>query len=97
MNVMKWFWKLFCWFAGHRFSVVYVDHRTVDVNGRRQYHLIEETYGHCLRCGEPGTKAKDRAAKVANDECPECGGELDTGYECNDCGFDARPEVVTYK
>ena len=24
-----------------------------------------------------------------NEKCPECGGELDTGYECNDCGFDA--------
>ena len=21
--------------------------------------------------------------------CPECGGELDTGWECVDCGFDA--------
>lgn len=30
--------------------------------------------------------------------CPECGGELDTGWECNACGFDAmldaRPELV---
>lgn len=34
-----------------------------------------------------------REARIANDECPECGGELDTGWECNDCGFDARPEM----
>ena len=30
------------------------------------------------------------------DECPECGGELDTGYECNKCQFDALPELRTY-
>lgn len=27
------------------------------------------------------------------DRCPHCGGELDTGFECNDCGFDALPLV----
>ena len=25
-----------------------------------------------------------------NDICPECGGGLDTGWECNDCEFDAH-------
>lgn len=30
-------------------------------------------------------------AKVQADKCPKCGGELDTGWECNDCGFDAMP------
>ena len=25
--------------------------------------------------------------------CPECSGELDTGFECNRCGYDARPEA----
>lgn len=34
-----------------------------------------------------------REARIANDQCPECGGELDTGWECNDCGFDAKPEL----
>lgn len=29
------------------------------------------------------------------DQCPECGGSLDTGWECNKCGFDARPEMTT--
>ena len=28
------------------------------------------------------------------DVCPECGGELDTGWECLDCGFDAQPEAA---
>jgi hypothetical protein len=26
---------------------------------------------------------------VAEDYCPMCLGELDTGWECNDCGYDA--------
>jgi hypothetical protein len=26
---------------------------------------------------------------VVQDRCPKCKGELDTGWECNDCGFDA--------
>ena len=32
---------------------------------------------------------------VLNDHCPAvgCGGELDTGWECNKCGFDAMPIV----
>lgn len=25
--------------------------------------------------------------------CPECGGQMDVGYECNDCGFDGMPEM----
>lgn len=37
------------------------------------------------------SSASLRERAVANDRCPECGGELDTGWECNDCGFDARP------
>lgn len=27
---------------------------------------------------------------VEEDVCPKCLGELDTGWECNDCGYDAR-------
>lgn len=27
---------------------------------------------------------------VEQDVCPQCGGELDTGWECNECGFDAQ-------
>lgn len=29
-----------------------------------------------------------------HDMCPECGGSLDTGWECNKCRFDAKPEVL---
>jgi tRNA(Ile2) C34 agmatinyltransferase TiaS len=28
-----------------------------------------------------------------DDKCPECGGELDTGWECTDCEYDARDEA----
>ncbi len=27
----------------------------------------------------------------------QCGGDLDTGYECNKCGYDALPEVEAVK
>lgn len=27
---------------------------------------------------------------VEKDKCPKCTGDLDTGWECNQCGFDAR-------
>ena len=25
--------------------------------------------------------------------CPKCSGDLDTGWECNSCGYDARPFI----
>jgi tRNA(Ile2) C34 agmatinyltransferase TiaS len=31
-----------------------------------------------------------RRHAAKNDVCPECGGALDTGWECNDCGYDAQ-------
>jgi RecJ-like exonuclease len=33
---------------------------------------------------------------VGEDVCPKCLGELDTGWECNSCGYDARP-IVGFK
>lgn len=27
------------------------------------------------------------------DICPECGGELDTGWECNRCRYDAQKDA----
>jgi hypothetical protein len=33
-----------------------------------------------------------RHHRIKNDICPECAGSLDTGWECNSCGFDAAPE-----
>jgi hypothetical protein len=32
--------------------------------------------------------ARWRWYRVKNDICPECGGSLDTGWECNKCGRD---------
>ncbi len=31
---------------------------------------------------------------VAEDTCPRCLSELDTGWECDACGFDAMPFVI---
>lgn len=28
---------------------------------------------------------------MLEDKCPMCLGELDTGWECNDCQYDAMP------
>ena len=28
---------------------------------------------------------------VAKHRCPRCRGDLDTGWECTDCGYDAMP------
>lgn len=38
----------------------------------------------------PARSLEAREARVANDRCPNCPGELDTGWECNACGFDAK-------
>lgn len=40
---------------------------------------------------------RERAAALAEQasdpiNCPKRGGNLDTGYECLDCGFDATPK-----
>lgn len=34
------------------------------------------------------------SALVSDDVCPKCLGELDTGWECNDCGHDAMPVTL---
>ena len=39
---------------------------------------------------------KDRADMIIEDICPICGGELDTGFECNDCEYDAGDELEKY-
>jgi len=36
-------------------------------------------------------------ALVDEDACPKCLGELDTGFECNDCGFDGIDFVDSAK
>ena len=30
---------------------------------------------------------------ASEDCCPKCLGELDTGFECNNCGFDCFPII----
>lgn len=37
-----------------------------------------------------------RISAIKTDICPECGAALDTGFECNDCGFDAAKERAEY-
>lgn len=32
---------------------------------------------------------------VSADRCAKCLGHLDTGWECNDCGFDWKPWIDT--
>lgn len=41
----------------------------------------------------PVSVKEHRELLIAEETCPECGGELDTGWECNKCGFDAQPEA----
>lgn len=31
---------------------------------------------------------------VSENRCPMCLGELDIGYECNSCGYDAMPWIT---
>lgn len=33
-------------------------------------------------------------ARARRDQCPVCPGNLDTGYECCECGFDALPIII---
>lgn len=34
-----------------------------------------------------------REASVCESRCPDCGGWLDFGLECEDCGYDAAVEL----
>lgn len=40
---------------------------------------------------DPGSRKR----LINNDVCPECGGELDTGFECSFCAFDAIEDAYT--
>jgi hypothetical protein len=57
---------------------------------RRQLERIEERRASGLF---PIKSAPLRRSYARRDVCPECGGELDTGWECNDCNYDARDEA----
>jgi len=43
----------------------------------------------------PVKDQETRKMLVMDNLCPECGDELDTGFECNNynCQFDALPEI----
>jgi ribosomal protein L37AE/L43A len=43
--------------------------------------------------GFPASAPVLRRALARDDICPECGWELDTGWECNECGYDAQNEA----
>ncbi len=34
---------------------------------------------------------------ITQDLCPECGGNLDTGWECTRCGFDCMNEYMSMR
>ena len=38
----------------------------------------------------------DDTTQMLWDYCPSCGGELDTGFECNSCGRDWQPWATVY-
>ena len=48
-----------------------------------------------LRPGFPASSAVLRRALARDDICPECGAGLDTGFECNNCGYDAHQEAAS--
>lgn len=39
------------------------------------------------------TKLADDIKKSQQHICPKCDGPLDSGWECADCGFDAKPLI----
>lgn len=45
------------------------------------------------RKGFPTDRHVLRRSLARRDICPECGGALDTGWECNECGYDAKYEA----
>lgn len=45
--------------------------------------------------GYPARSPVLRRSLARRDICPECGGGLDTGWECSACGYDAKIEATT--
>jgi hypothetical protein len=42
---------------------------------------------------EPPVPPRLAEALARENFCPRCLGELDTGWECNDCDYDALPHI----
>jgi tRNA(Ile2) C34 agmatinyltransferase TiaS len=54
-------------------------------------HWNEEV---ALAGNQPDWEIRELAEEyAANDICPKCYGELDTGWECTKCGYDAKPLI----
>lgn len=43
-----------------------------------------------LSLNERAEPTKYRLDLVAEDICPRCRGQIDTGWECIECGYDAK-------
>ncbi len=55
----------------------------------------------CPKCGRRASEIVGQMGHVCSfvpkrefEYCPTCGGELDTGWECNKCGLDWREWVL---
>lgn len=60
---------------------------------------MSNNYGQPAKPPKPGFPASTpvlRRALARDDICPECGDELDTGFECNNCGYDAQAEATSF-
>ena len=59
---------------------------------------MDKWYPLGLTAADFPVKAEPLRRALATDhaKCPECCGDLDTGQECNDCGFDAMPETRAF-
>ena len=78
-------------------ELIYVRKRMIDLGvGNRE--LNEQILAGLQRRFDSGrfpvNHRELQEAYVADDICPDCGGELDTGWECNDCKSDQGSLVV---
>lgn len=56
-------------------------------------------FGWCSMRNKNPREMSDKCLSIllAEDFCPMCLGELDTGYECNDCGYDAIEDARRFE
>lgn len=65
-------------------------HNAVRVPGEDKGERLAETRS---RIQWPVQSKAIRLEMIKQGKCTECGGELDTGFECNDCNHDALEEA----